>query len=260
MKDSLLVFPTFTLLAIRFLLAALMLAAYIAFARQPVTKRDLVPGAGIGILLFIGYATQTYGLNTVSATSSAFITGLLVIFVPLFSALLLRRAPESRVWPAVALAVAGLYLLTGASLRIGIGELATLACAAAFALEVIWIEKYKKGSLPGLLLAAIATVGLLCLAFALPLEGIPASFPASSLAPIAFLSLFATILAQAGQIAAQRHLPPSQTALLLLAEPIFAALFGFLLLGESLTLTSAAGAGLMLAGMFVAEWDFRKRK
>lgn len=261
MKDTLNTFGTFTLLSLRFLLAAAILAAYVFFARKPFTRRELSAGTAIGAILFFSYAAQTYGLNLITATSSAFVTGLLVIFVPIFSALLLRRMPGAKIWLAVALAVLGLFLLTGAGLRLGIGELATLLCAAGFALEVICIDRLaKECSLPGLTLAMIATVGLLSLAIALPLEGIPSSFPLPALASIAFLAIFATIFAQAGQIAAQAHLAPPQTALILLAEPIFAAIFGFLLLGEAFTPAGAAGAALMLAGMFIAECDFGKKK
>ena len=258
-KETLLAFGTFALLSLRFLLAAGVLAAYVCLAKKPLRAREIRGGAAIGFFLFLGYAAQTFGLNYISATNSAFITGLLIIFVPIFSALLLRRMPEPKIWLAVAVAVFGLYLLTGAKPSLGIGELATLICAAGFALEIIWIDKHAKGcSLPGLLLAMAATVGLLSLLLMLPLEGIPASFPLPALLSIAFLALFATVFAQAGQVLAQGHIDPPRTSLILMAEPIFAAIFGFLLLGETLTAVGAAGAALMLAGMFIAEYDFGK--
>ena len=81
-----------------------------------------------------------------------------------------------------------------------------------------------------------------------------------AIASIAFLALFATVFAQAGQVAAQGKLGPSRTALILLAEPVFAAIFGFFMLGESLSLAQGAGAALILAGMLVAEYDFGKEK
>ena len=252
-KGALASVGTFTLLSVRFLLAAAVLAAYVIAAKKPVGRRELVGGAATGILLFVGYAAQTFGLNYISATGSAFITGLLVVFVPLFSALLLRRMPGRRVLVCVAVALAGLCLLTGAAVGFGIGEIATLVCAAAFGLEVLCIDRFVKGySMPGLVLATVATVSILSLAAMLPLEGLPQSIPIPALASIAFLAVFATVLAQAGQMVAQTRLSPAQTALLLLAEPLFAALFGFLLLGETLDAAQWLGAMLMLAGMFGA--------
>jgi drug/metabolite transporter (DMT)-like permease len=256
-KETLQTFGTFTLMSLRFLLAAALLAAYVAAAKKPFGKKEIRRGAAIGFFLFIGYAAQTYGLNYISATSSAFITGLLVVFVPILTALLLKRAPQRKIWLAVAASVAGMYLLTGANMGAGIGEAATLVCALGFALEVLCIDRLARGcSLPGLLLSVLATVGLLSLAVMISAEGLPsAAPPLPSLAAIAFLALFATILAQAGQIAAQAHLSPAQTALVLLAEPIFAALFGALLLGEALSLPQWAGAMLILSGMLIAEYD-----
>ena len=260
-KDTLASVGTFGLMSIRFLLAAAILAAYVFVAKKPLGRREIAGGAAIGLFLFIGYAAQTFGLNYISATNSAFITGLLVVFVPVFSALLLRRAPERKAWLAVALAVVGLWLLTGADPSLGIGEIATLVCAAGFAMEVICIEKFAKGcSMPGLVLATIATCGALSLALMLPLEGVPSQVPPMAIASIAFLALFATVFAQAGQVAAQGKLGPSRTALILLAEPVFAAIFGFFMLGESLSLAQGAGAALILAGMLVAEYDFGKEK
>ena len=252
-KGTLASVGTFTLLSLRFLLAAAILAAYVLVARKPFGKRELAGGAATGFLLFIGYAAQTFGLNYISATGSAFITGLEVIFVPLFMALLLRRMPQRMVWISVAVAIVGLYLLTGAAVGFGIGELATLVCAAGFGLEVLCIDRFVKGcSMPGLVLATVATAGVLSLAVMLSFEGLPASIPIPALASIAFLAIFATVLAQAGQMVAQTRLGPAQTGLLLLAEPLFAALFGFLLLGETLDMAQWLGAMLMLAGMFGA--------
>ncbi len=256
-KETLQTVGTFTLMSLRFLLASALLAAYVAAAKKPFGENEIKRGAAIGFFLFIGYAAQTYGLNYLSATSSAFITGLLVVFVPVLAALLLKRVPQKKIWMAVAVSVAGMYLLTGAQLELGIGEAVTLACALGFALEVVAIDRLAKGChLPGLLLSIIATVGLLSLAIMIPTEGLPfAAPPTFALASIAFLAIFATIFAQAGQIAAQGHLGPSQTALILLAEPIFAAIFGAILLGETHSLTQWAGAALMLAGMLIAEYD-----
>ncbi len=256
-KDTLQTVGTFSLMSIRFLLATAIIGAYVLLAKKPVGRREITGGAAIGFFLFIGYAAQTFGLNYIGATNSAFITGLLVIFVPVFSALLLRRAPEKKIWLAVALAVSGLWLLTGANPSLGIGELATLACAAGFAMEVICIEKFARGrGMPGIVLCTLATVGLLSFAIMLPTEGIPQNVPLSAIAAMAFLALFATVFAQAGQMAAQSRLGPSRTALILLAEPIFAAIFGFFMLGETLSPAQRLGAALILAGMFTAECEF----
>ena len=122
----------FAYLVLRFSIAVLVLAPFaFAIARRQGDDRRLLIRVGViaGVLLFGGYATQTVGLQYTSPSTSAFITGLYVMFTPLIEAVVLRAWPPRRVLVSTVIATFGLYLLTGADLGLGRGELLTLACA-----------------------------------------------------------------------------------------------------------------------------------
>jgi len=122
-------------LAVRFAVGALVLLPF-ALGR-PSAPGELRVGLLAGLVLLVGYLFQTVGLQYTSSTSSAFITYLLVVFVPILTAVLTRRPPERSVVIAVVLAVTGLLLLSGGLDGFGRGELLTLGCAFAFAVHIL---------------------------------------------------------------------------------------------------------------------------
>ncbi|MCX6772974.1 MAG: DMT family transporter [Candidatus Micrarchaeota archaeon] len=255
-KDNLQTFQAFAQMTMRFGLATLALGAYFLAARVKLKSQDLKRGCLLGIFLFIGYAAQTVGLYTTTATNSAFITGLLVIIVPLLSAFMFGKAPERKIWLAVCLALIGLYMLTGAGGAPTIGDAITLICALAFSFHILYTGKWAATTNPMVLLfAQFAVTTILSLPFVFALGEIPTSYPQDALISIIFLALAASIFAQWAQIKAQAKIDVSRISLILLFEPISAAILGFLLLNETLTLARAAGAGIMLSAMFIAEYD-----
>ena len=256
-KDTLASFGTFALLAMRFAIAAAVLGAYIFATGRKLTREELKYGAVLGIFLFAGYAAQTLGLNYTGATDSAFVTNLFVLFVPLLSAVLLRKMPQRKIWLAIAIALFGLFFLMGAdTANFNLGDAITLVCALGFALQIILLSKYAKGC-AALHLAFVQIVVVMALSAILvvPLNQIPSAYPLPALGGLAFLAVVATIFTQIGQAVAQKHLEPSKVALLLITEPVFAAIFSLLVAGEAFTLQKIFGAALILLSLFVAEYD-----
>ena len=155
-------------------------------------------GSIAGLLLFGGYATQTVGLQYTSPSTSAFVTGLYVVLTPVVEAVVYRRVPGRAVWAGIVLATVGLYLLTGADVHLGRGELLTLACAVLFAGHIVYIGAYVRrvppaaftgmqlgmvavlsvpaaavegiGTLTALAVFAVVFTGIACSAIALPLQ------------------------------------------------------------------------------------------
>ena len=209
----------------------------------------------IGIALFAGYAFQTAGLHLTTPAKAGFITGLSVVIVPVVAALWLRQAPERNAWLGVGLAMVGLALLC---LQNGLpSRPATcwFCCALAFAAHILLTGRFAPQFDPlahvridrrGCMLSGVAA-----LLFDRPLD--PAALTASVLFAAAFTGLFATSLAFGVQTVAQRFTSSTHTALIFAAEPVFAALFSFLLIGELLGPRQLLGCGLILAGMVVAE-------
>jgi drug/metabolite transporter (DMT)-like permease len=241
-------------LAVRFLLGALVLWP---FARKRSSSPgELRDGALAGGALLVGYILQTVGLQYTGSATSAFITYLLVVFVPLLAFGLLRRRPHPITLLGVAVAVVGLVLLTdpggaGQSAGFGKGELLTLGCAVAYAAHVVILGETAHRHDP-IRLAAIqvAAVGAACAVPGLWLGGY--AFPAAAWGAAAATALVATALAFGLQVFGQRTVPPARAALLLLIEPVFAGLVASIR-GDAFSASQLAGAGLILTAVVLAE-------
>lgn len=241
-------------LAVRFLVGALVLWP-IARNRTP-TPHELRDGLLAGATLLAGYLLQTIGLQYTGSATSAFITYLLVVFVPLLGLVLLRRRPHPVTLAGVALAVVGLVLLTdpggaGESAGFGRGELLTLGCAVAFAAHVIVLGETAGRHDPFRMAAIqVAVVGAACAVPGLWLGGY--DFPASATTAAVATGIFATALAFVLQVTGQRTVPPARAALVLLLEPVFAAALATLT-GDPLSGGQLVGAVLILGAVVASE-------
>ena len=237
-------------LAARFLIAGAVLA--VLGRRRPGTPGELRHGVAAGAALLVGYVLQTIGLQYTTPSTSAFITYLLVVFVPLLSFVLLGRRPHPLTLVGLVLAVAGLVLRTGgADASFGRGEVLTLGCAVAFAAHIVILgETAGRHDAIRLTCVQVTTVGVACLAASLVAGDV--SLPGSALAAAAFTGVFATALAFFAMVWAQRVVSPSRAALILLLEPVFAAQASRAA-GDGLPATTALGGLLILAAVVVAE-------
>ncbi len=234
---------------------------------RKITRQALLSGLIVGLFLAAGYQFQTAGLARTTAAKSAFITGLVVVFVPLFTIVPILRpanahAPRWTTAIGAILAFSGLLLLTtpaGASWQnlfssIGLGDLLTLICAVAFAGHLLSLAHTSpKVPTPQLATLQICTAALI-MAITLPLGGKPhLTITLRLLIALAITSLVATAAAFTIQSWAQQHLPPTHTALLLTLEPVFAYLTSIVFLHEHLGRRSLIGAALILAGIATTE-------
>ncbi|MEM2138483.1 MAG: DMT family transporter [Candidatus Anstonellaceae archaeon] len=257
MKSLLSSLDTFALLAIRFSIAAALFGAYFAATKRKLAAAEIKHGAILGLFMFAVFAAQVFGLNYTTATNSGLITGLYVIFTPIISALALRRLPERKVPIAAALSFAGLWLLTGASANFNLGDAVTVLTAIAAALQIVFTSKYVQKSNPeSLVLVQVATVAVISSIVMLASGTVPKEVSADALFWLAFLAVFATIIAFLIMTKAQRVLDAPKAALVMVAEPVFAALFGFLILGELLSPVQMFGGLLILGSVLLVESDF----
>ena len=243
-KDAISQYPTVPFLAVRFVLAALVMAVLVH--RLP-SRRTLLRGAAIGSALAAGYLLQTVGLQYTSPGNAGLITGLFVVFTPLLERVT-GRSIGVRTYVAVAAALLGTVLLAGGgSTRIGLGDLLVVGCALAFALHIVLLSHWSPG-LPSapLALVQMAVAALLFSAGSVPQFRVPepAVWPA-----IAITGVFASALAFFIQTWAQVHLSASRTALVLATEPAWALAFSVLLAGQRLGLVQALGALLLLVAI-----------
>jgi drug/metabolite transporter (DMT)-like permease len=257
-RDAVALIPPFAFIAYRFLAAALLLAA-VQPRRAVGGPGDghwgpLAAGAVIGLALFAGYGFQTVGLQYTTASNAGFITGLSVVLTPLLGAVLLRQSPGR--WPLTGaiLAAVGLAFLSLQTLEVRRGDALVLGCAVAFAAHILLLGRYApRLDTYRLAVVQLGTAGLLALVWAAVAGDLVAPASAEVWVALAITSVVASAGAFLIQTRAQRELSPTRTAVIITMEPVFAGLFGFLVAGERLGGRGWFGAGLILAGMLIAE-------
>ncbi|MBA2528548.1 MAG: DMT family transporter [Euzebyales bacterium] len=243
--------------SVRFLLAAVALGVVALPGLRGLGRDGLRHGALLGVALFAGYAFQTVGLQYTTASNAGFVTGMFVVFTPLLSALVLRRAPGGAAVGGVVLATVGLGLLSlTASLVPRYGDVLVLCCALSFAAHIVGLGAWSARHDPVALTAVqLATAGVLHSVVAAGSEAgrVTLSWDAGVVAVVALTALVASAAAFWIQTAAQRVIPPTRTAIILTMEPVFAGIFGFALLGERLGPRAWLGCACIVAGMLLAE-------
>ena len=246
--------------AVRLIVAALLLIA--VYGRHLRRMRGIVWAAGalVGLLMALGYAFQTLGLEFTTPAKSAFLTGLSVIIVPFYAAALLRRAPGAGTYGGAALALAGLYFMAfargagGGWIAPNRGDLLTLACAAAFAGHIVALGEFTV-RFPFEQLAVLQ-VGFAAVFTALAATGgehIRLRFTPELLWAIAITAVLATALAFTVQAWAQQFTPASHVAIVFAAEPVFAWIASLVLGYAGLGVRQVLGAGLILAAILTVE-------
>jgi drug/metabolite transporter (DMT)-like permease len=257
-KESLPLTTPANFLFIRFSLACLLLLP-LAWVRRGVFPKELFwKGGLIGIFLFLAFLTQTWGLAFTSASRSGFITGLSVVLVPLLSILILRQMPGWLPITGAVLAFAGLYLLTAADqvqqLPFNVGDLLTLICAALWAGHILTLGRFSPGGDTfWLTYMQLLTGGGGSLIWAISTGELEFDLPGAVYGAAFYLAVACTILAYLGQTWAQARTSPTRTAIILSMEPVFAAFFAWLWIGEKLGTWGWIGAGCILAGILIVE-------
>lgn len=264
--------PTNTFNAIRFFVAALAILPIYYFSSERKKLKNyktLLPiGFGLGLILFIGFYTQTEGMHYTSVSNAGFITGLCVPLVSVLGFLFFGNRTGLAAWVGITAATIGLYMLTmGDKLEFNNGDLLVLVCAFAFAFHIILTDRIVK-DLPVLLLSCIQlfAVSAFSLTAAMispdplffhpdqaPIEGFEQLSKTIIWVSIFITAVFGTAYAYWAQTACQKILEPHKVALVFATEPVFAHASAWLFLDERLGWLGFMGAGLIIAGMLVSE-------
>ena len=244
-----------TFVAWRFWIATAVLVLLFRRQVRAIGRAEWQAGALIGVFLAMGYIFQTIGLQYTTSAKAGFITGLNIVLVPIFSAMLLRQAPERWAVAGVLMATVGLALLSlNADLTLQQGDAWVMACAVAFALHIVSISHFTtRHSAIALAIVQIGTVAFFATLAAFGFEQPRVRLPLDTWGAIAFTGVVATALVFSLQTYVQRSTTATHTALIFSLEPVFAALFGWWLAGEMLGPREIVGSALILAGMLVAE-------
>jgi drug/metabolite transporter (DMT)-like permease len=253
-KDAVEVYPLFAFLALRFAIATAVLAPVAGLRLRTLKSPGFRAGIVLGGLLALGYALQTAGLARTTVSAAGFVTGLYVVLTPVFALLIFRVRIGRAAWGGVALATLGLALLSGIEAGSPTGDLLVLGGAAAFALQIVFLERWApRFDVLALTLAEMATCFLGFLAIALVLGELPAPRGWTVWGALVVTGVFASALAFLIQTWAQRRTSAVRVAVVFAMEPVFAAVFGYTLAGDRLSVVGWAGCGVIMGGILLAE-------
>ena len=256
----------FTFQAVRCFLAVVFLfpASALFSKGKPFWKSWADPalwrsGVICGLALFAASSLQQIGLVYTDAGKAGFLTAMYIVFVP-FLGLFVGRKPGRNALLSLIPAIVGLYLLSCTSVSgINKGDVLLLLCAVAFSVQILLIDRHCAG-LDGLKLNCIQAlvVAVLSVPWALLTETVDASLIAACWLPLGYAGVLSMGVAYTLQIVGQKRVAPSAAALLMSLESVFAALFGWLLLHETMTKAELLGCVLVFAAVVISQLPEKK--
>jgi drug/metabolite transporter (DMT)-like permease len=262
-KDALADMSVIAYIAVRFGIAAVLMAAIYWRAVRSLTLREVWAGVQIGLFMFAGYMFQIMGLRWTTPSKAAFVTGMYVVFVPIVLAIFGRRRISIWIWAGALAALAGLYFLSvppeGLG-RLNRGDPIVFGCAVMFAFHMIFISRnVAKYSVASLSFLQVATTAVLATVLVPIAAAAGWEQPKLLWTPYVIFAVLATAIGATAvcfslQTWAQKHTSASRAAILLTLEPVFAAVTSVTLGGERIGARMMLGALLIFGGILVAEW------
>lgn len=246
--------PIFLYLGLRFLIAFFGFIPFFPHLKY-LNKKILLMGLITGLLYFFGIVFQTYGLQSTTAGKTGFITGLSTIFVPFLTWIGYKKRLQIRIWFAVILSVAGMaFLLLEGESGLFIGDILVLICAFFFALYIVLNDKYVRlidvYSYSIIQVLIISASSFICsLILGEPYDLI--SYQSSFWIVMIYMGIAVMTLTILFQNWSQQYQGPTTTAIIFTLEPVFAALFGFLIGNEILSLFAWIGCGLIFFAILI---------
>ncbi|KLO57686.1 DMT family transporter [Delftia sp. WSY_4] len=247
---------------LRFVTAGLIGLLVFRKVMAGLTRTELVAGTAIGASIFLGYGLQTFGLQTISSSKSAFLTALYVPIVPLLQWLVMGKPPRLMSWIGIGLAFTGLMLVAGpesGGMELNVGEMATMLSTLAIAAEVLLIGhfagKVDARRVTTVQLLAAGTMALLAMPVAS--ESVPDFSWIWLTAAVAMAC--ASILIQLTMNWAQKSLSPTRATVIYASEPVWAGIVGRMA-GDRLPGLAILGAVLIVGGVLVSELKWSRRK
>lgn len=252
-KDALADIDPIVMVGYRFLLAGSVLLLYLL-----ATKRRIFEGLGraafLAVIVFLLYVPQTVGLRYTTASNSGFITGLFVMFIPIFLRTIFKRKPTLMEVLASIVSLLGLWILTGGMHDVNFGDALTLITAMCYALHVLYSDKYMKAGIDPYVISTqqFLMVGIMAVVTGWIFD-LPFTLGTVKTAwVVVFLALFPTLSAFLIQMIAQRFTSPLRVSLIFALEPVFAAVFAWTLGDETVVPHRALGGVLIFAALVIS--------
>lgn len=219
------------------------------------TKTLIIGGVCCGLALAVASTLQQIGIQYTTSGKAGFITALYIIFVPVFS-LFTKKKPKPTIWLSVALAVVGMYLLcVKESLSINKGDFYIFLCAIAFTFHIMIIDRFSP-KVDGVKMSCIQFIvcGTVCLIPTLLFDSPTIEGIKLATVPILYTGVMSSGVAYTLQIIGQKFTSPTLATLIMSLESVFAALAGWVLLNQGMSLTEIIGSLLVFAGILIAQF------
>lgn len=260
MKNGLDSLQEFNLIALRFGIAFILAGAVFYKRLICLNFKTFFYGFILGSILFLLISVVTIGLKFTSISNTGFLFSLSVVFVPLLLAIFFKIKPEKKVVFGVGIAIIGIALLTlNSELKINLGDYLIILGALFYAIQIIVTAKLTKNvDSITLGIVQLGVAGAWGLLFSLFFEKPHLPITTESWVSIMALSILCSAIGFIGQAVAQKHTTPTHTGLIFSLEPVFAAIFAFIFVGETLPAKGYLGAILILIGVLAAEINFKK--
>lgn len=257
-------------LGIRFFIAAILLYPFIHYTLKKMDKNTFIAGSVLGIFYFLGFATQTVGLNFTTATKSGFITGTFVVIIPILQTIIERKKPRWYNIVSIVFVMIGLVFLSSRGDNLfqfinelgsdfNIGDFLTLLCAILFAFQVVYVDVFTKkyDYMPMVFIQLVITglggfLGSVILS-SVGLEIIKFNLNTNVVFAIVYTSVFASIIATILQLKFQKVVTPTKAGIIYSFEPIMAAVLAFFILGEKISKFGLLGGVFILIGLLLSE-------
>lgn len=246
--------PSYHLLMGRFVIGTIFI-----FALQPgnvmrIRKQDLKVGIPLGILVFGSYAFGVICLNYTSASKSAFLVSLSVLFIPLAETIRKKMPPSKWIVISVVLSLAGMVLISGINgTGFNYGDALAIASSIVYTMYVLALDRHGKNIEDTLLtLIQLIVVSVCCIIAAVFVEGFSLEYIKSGLIPIVIIGVLCTGMTTLFQTKAQKVASPESAGILFLGEPLFTLIMSYFILKETILLKGLTGAALILSSLVIA--------
>jgi drug/metabolite transporter (DMT)-like permease len=257
-------------ISIRFSFAAILLLPFFLKKSKNISRSAILSGLLLGVMYFLGFSTQTIGLNYTTATKSGFITGTCVLFTPIFQYVFEKKKPGKGNLIGVFFVLTGLILLSSKGNSIldifhelgsgfNIGDFFTLLCAVFFAMYIVYLDiiskKYDYLLLVFLQISITAVMGIISVIIlsVSGLENIKFMFSGSLIFAFLYTSILATVLTTTFQTKYQKIVTPTKAGIIFSFEPVFSAVIAYYFIHEKISRFSFIGGILIFTGLLVSE-------
>lgn len=261
MKPAITHQPFYDFLATRFTIASLAMVLVRPQVLRLIDRDLLKKGVPLGLMLGLGYVTQTIALELTSAAITGFLTGLYLVMTPIIAWFVLRQRISKKVIFSISLATIGLGILSISGFSIEIGQIWGVICAVLFAAHIVGLSVWSPGkNTYALTVLQLGTVAVVCWFGALADGGYQAPPNGDVWFAIFFTAILSTAIAFFVQTWAQSIMDSSRVALILTTEVVFAASIAVGVGQEELSAKTLIGGALILIAMVVIEWPSRRER